>query len=248
MNDVQEFLEWVRHGHGVFKRLWAGAYKAGVAIAVRQSPSLALAGRSGPRDTAIVVDVSGSMESRDYPPTRLDGGILAAAEYVEARAEQCPGDRVAVISFNDAAQVVLPLTSITKKETIIRAIRRLSAGGGTDIAKGLRAAAGIFGGQQPSNRQRHVILLTDGQGGNPIRIAGRSKRGYGVVIDVVGIGGSPSEVNESLLRKVATTDPDGFCHYRYIRDPETLSEHYRQLAKSIVWRGGDLRKVKQWDF
>jgi len=53
----------------------------------------------------------------------------------------------------------------------------------------------------------------------------------------VGIGGTPDAVNEALLRQVATTDPGGFCHYRFVKDPETLSEHYTQLAKGLVWNG-----------
>jgi uncharacterized protein with von Willebrand factor type A (vWA) domain len=177
------------------------------------------------------------MGGSDYPPTRLDGGIKVSVEYVDKRIEQSPNDRVAVVSFNSTARIVLPLTPITNKEKIVRVIRKLTAGGGTDIAEGLKAAAEIFEAEPQSNRQRHIITLTDGQGGRPLKIAGKLKTEYRVIINVVGIGGSPSDVNESLLRKVATTDPDGFCHYCFIKDTEALSEHYRQLATGIVWRG-----------
>ena len=64
------------------------------------------------------------------------------------------------------------------------------------------------------------------------------KQRLDAVIDVVGIGGSPSVVNEALLRQVATTDPDGFCHYRFIKDAQALSKHYTQLAQGLIWRGG----------
>jgi len=174
------------------------------------------------------------MRDPDYWPTRLEGGICAAIAYTNARAEQCPNDRIAVVSFNSAAQTVLPLTSIAEKVTIIRAIRGLTPFGGTDIAKGLNAAAKIYDCQELPHRKKYVTVLTDGHGGKPLRIANKLKTKYRAVIDVVGIGGSPRSVNESLLRKVATTDPDGFCHYRFIKDPVTLRKHYEQLAMCLT--------------
>lgn len=237
MNRLFGLSRWARNARGFFKQLSQATSETDTAL-IGRKPFLRTASIFGmSRDTVQVFDVSGSMGSPDYPPTRLDGGIQAGIEYTTARLEQSPSDRIALVSFNNTGQVILPLTPITKSEIIIRAIRRLTAGGGTDIAEGLQAAADIFDKEPQSNRQKHIIVLTDGQGGRPLKISSRLKQEYGAVIDVVGIGGSPSDVNESLLRKLATTDPDGFCHYRYIKDPETLSEHYRQLAKSIVWRG-----------
>lgn len=194
-------------------------------------------GDAGPRTAVQVIDVSGSMGTSDYTPTRLDGAIRAAIDYVKARREQSANDRIAIVAFHTVAEVVLPLTPATDTEAIIKAIRSLRASGGTDIAEGLKATVEILGCEPQSNRQRHVILLSDGQGGKPLRMARKLKDEYGATIDVVGIGGSPGAVNEALLRKVATTDSDGFCHYRFIRDSKTLSEHYRQLATGLIWRG-----------
>jgi len=238
MNDKFDFLGWVRQVSNRFFRELSSDASAARNTTKIQGCHLATASEADkPRDTINVADVSGSMGGSDYPPTRLDGGIKVSVEYVDKRIEQSPNDRVAVVSFNSTARIVLPLTPITNKEKIVRVIRKLTAGGGTDIAEGLKAAAEIFEAEPQSNRQRHIITLTDGQGGRPLKIAGKLKTEYRVIINVVGIGGSPSDVNESLLRKVATTDPDGFCHYCFIKDTEALSEHYRQLATGIVWRG-----------
>ena len=197
-------------------------------------------GVTEPRDTVIVVDVSASMDEADYPPTRLHGGIQAAIEYVNARAETYPQDRVALVSFSIEARVVLPLSAIDAKEKIVPAIQSLRIDGGTDIAAGLKAAARVFGRCKESDHHRHIVLLTDGHGGRPVKIAKKLKDYYQAVIDVVGIGGSHSAVNESLLRRIASTDPvDGFNHYRFIKDPETLKEHYRNLATGLVWRGDE---------
>jgi len=240
MNDLLEVIGSAkRAASDLIERLSTGAFRTGPAITVRQSPSPPVADGGTPRDTAVVIDVSGSMEASDYPPTRLDGGIHAGIEHAVTCAKQRPGDRIAVISFSDGAHVVLPLTPVTKSKTIQRALRQLTIDGGTDLARGLRAAAKLFENERQVGRRRHVIMLTDGQGGKPLKQAVKLKEELGAVIDVVGIGGAPSAVNEALLRKVATTDPDGFCHYRFVKDPETLSEHCTQLAKGLVWRGGE---------
>jgi uncharacterized protein with von Willebrand factor type A (vWA) domain len=192
----------------------------------------------GPRDTIVTQDVSGSVGTKDYPPTRLAGGIAATIEYTNARARHHPDDRIAVISFTDRAKILLSLTPITRKPDIIKVVSQLTSGGGTDIAAGLKAAIAVFDQEPVSDRQRHIILLTDGHGGRPVKTATTLKEQYHAVIDVVGIGGTPKAVKESLLRKVATTDPDGFNHYRFIKDAQTLKEHYRQLATGLVWHGG----------
>ena len=44
-------------------------------------------------------------------------------------------------------------------------------------------------------------------------------------------------VNESLLKQVATTDPGGHNHYRFISDAHSLKLHYRELATSLVCKG-----------
>jgi len=204
--------------------------------ALPQMCSQASGGDTELRAAAQIIDVSGSMGTPDYEPTRLDGAIRAAVDYVKIRCQQSPNDRIAIVAFHSVAEVVLSLTPVTETESIVEALRSLRAGGGTDIDEGLRAVVEIFASELQSNRQRHVILLSDGQGGKPLRTARKLKDEYGVTIDVVGIGGSPGAVNELLLRKVATTDPNGFCHYRFIKDSETLSKHYQQLATEILWR------------
>jgi len=238
MNDLLELIDSTTHaGAGLLSRLSAGAFRTDTAIRMRQPPSLSVTDDSAPRDTAIGIDVSGSMGACDYPPTRLDGGIQAGMAYAKARAMTHPDDRTAVISFSDEAHVVLPLTPVTKSRTIETALRKLAIDGGTDMAEGLGAAAKLFKNERQTGRRRHVVMLTDGRGGEPLKQAAELKKRLGAVIDVVGIGGTPDAVNEALLREVATTEPHGVCHYRFIKDPATLSEHYTQLAQGLVRHG-----------
>jgi len=190
------------------------------------------------RDTVIVEDVSGSMGYSDYHPTRLEGGIEAAVEYINIRSEQSLKDRIAIVAFDHSAWVVIDLSPITQTDMLIKAVRRLKICGGTDLAKGLKKVVDIFVKNLDSTSNKHIILLTDGHGGRPVRIANKLKDEYKAVIDVVGIGGSCKAVNEPLLRRVATTDPDGFNHYRFIKDSKALKQHYKNLATGLIWRGG----------
>lgn len=194
-------------------------------------------GVHSPRDTAIILDRSGSMDDHDYEPTRLAGGIEAVKEYINARAQQCLSDKIAVVVFNHEAQVILPLCSIHEKDRIIRALQQLTPDGGTKIGKALKTASKIFNKKLICPHNRQIILLTDGHGDNCTKVADSLKHQYRVVINVIGIGGSRSAVNEPLLRRIATTDPAG-CHYRFIKDSQTLKQHYRELATGLVWKGG----------
>lgn len=196
----------------------------------------------GPCDTACVNDKSGSMATSDCNPSRIEAGKIAAEQYIRRRAQLSPGDQVGLISFDSRAEVVLGLTSISDTSTIMRHLRSLKAGGGTDINQGLKAAEQVLFNYHwpniPRNRFKRILLLTDGHGGNPIRTAKRLKA-KGVLIEAIGIGGDPSAVDEKLLKKVATTDSNGFTHYWFFRDTESLVAHYEDLATGIIFRGQD---------
>ncbi|VGO23205.1 VWA domain-containing protein [Pontiella sulfatireligans] len=88
--------------------------------------------------------------------------------------------------------------------------------------------------------QGHVILLTDGDHNCPgfPRDWGKRLKDAGVVIDCIGIGGSPSQVNECLLRDIASVDESGRPRYRFIDDRDALLMEFHEMAKA-----GYLRKA-----
>lgn len=82
---------------------------------------------------------------------------------------------------------------------------------------------------------KRIIMLTDGEhfgDGNPIVIANKLKQ-RGVVIDCIGIGGTPKDVDEKLLKQIASQNPDGSIRYCFIGDQETLIRKYNSLAQHI---------------
>jgi Mg-chelatase subunit ChlD len=172
------------------------------------------------------------MGSYDYPPCRLDAAVEAAAEMIRIRAERDPRDEVGIVTFHDDAQVLAGLTCLREgRGHLVETMKGLQPYDGTDIGAGLCAAGGLLA-SCISVLCNRIVLLTDGYGGDPVGVASELK-GSGVVIDVIGIGGSPAAVNEQLLRQVAST-VDGELRYRFIADRAELFEHFRRLADKLV--------------
>ena len=86
-----------------------------------------------------------------------------------------------------------------------------------------------------SNTTNRIIMLTDGEhlgDGNPVNVAARLKN-KGVIIDCIGIGGCPKDVDEALLKRIASRNPDGSIRYCFIGDQEQLIRKYQSLAQHI---------------
>ena len=80
----------------------------------------------------LAVDVSNSMRADDVKPTRLDAAKLAARTFTD---RQPPAVRIGVVAFGDGAVVVQ--TPTTAHADVVKAIDRLSSGGGTSLGQGL---------------------------------------------------------------------------------------------------------------
>ena len=86
-------------------------------------------------------------------------------------------------------------------------------------------------------RNARIILLSDGKhntGSKPESVAEKLKE-QGVVIDVLGIGGSPTaqEFDEDQLKQIASMHPDGSPRYCFIGDAAHLIKKFESLAQHI---------------
>lgn len=82
---------------------------------------------------------------------------------------------------------------------------------------------------------RRIIMLTDGEHNglsNPEKVADRLKNA-GVIIDCIGIGGTPKDVDEKLLKKIASRDRNGSIRYCFIGNKQSLLRKYETLAHHI---------------
>ncbi|KXB07619.1 hypothetical protein AKJ51_00690 [candidate division MSBL1 archaeon SCGC-AAA382A20] len=83
--------------------------------------------------------------------------------------------------------------------------------------------------------QKRIILLTDGKnrtGPSPVKTGKKIKKA-GVIIDCIGIAGSPDEVGEKDLKKIASTGKNGKPRYWFIGDKGKLIKKYKELSKHI---------------
>ncbi len=179
--------------------------------------------------TVLVIDVSGSMAWQfDKGVTKLQAAARAGCNLVTNKAQIDADDEVGLVCFDNKARIEFEVRPLrTHKIELIRAIQSLGIEGGTDLNAGLLAAERALCAARSGIVQR-IVMLTDGQGGEPLATADLLKS-RGVVIDVIGVGESPSNVNEPLLKKVASCI-QGELHYRFIKDHQSLIAHYTELA------------------
>ena len=186
------------------------------------------------RDAVLILDASASMQTRDWPPTRLEGAREAAKAFVRRLAHQEPEARVGVVAYGTSADTVHRLAPVSDHASIACATDRIHTLGGTSITTGLEAAARLL---EPNGRPVQIVLLSDGHhntGPKPEKIAERLKQR--ATIECVGIGGQPEDVDEKLLKWIASAYPDGRKRYRWIGDKEQLIKHFRDLGGGLTRR------------
>ncbi|MFC7817865.1 MULTISPECIES: vWA domain-containing protein [unclassified Streptomyces] len=125
------------------------------------APHLYSPGQGPSAAVAVMVDCSGSM---DYPPTKMRNARDATAAAIDTLRD---GVHFTVIGGTHVAKEVYPgdgrlaVADATTREQAKRALRGLSAGGGTAIGTWLRLADRLLATADVAIR--HGILLTDGR-------------------------------------------------------------------------------------
>lgn len=192
-------------------------------IAAVARPSMVIALPTARPTVILALDVSGSMQAEDIPPTRLGAAQAAARDFARALP---PEARVGLVEFTDGAMLVQRPT--TDREGLMAAIASLQPKMGTAIGQGIleslqalfpeerivledaSASAGATvapaapkrPGPAEPDPSMAIVLLTDGQnteGPSPTEAALLAAR-RGVRIYTVGIG-TPS----GLIRRGAAT-------------------------------------------
>lgn len=163
-----------------------------------------------PMNLVFLLDVSGSMESPDKLPLLQKAFRLLTAELR-------PEDRVAITVYAGAAGVVLPPTPGNEKQTILKAIDGLQAGGSTAGAQGIQLAYRLAGEHFLEGGNNRVILATDGDfnvgvssDGELVRLI-EEKREAGIFLTVLGFG--TGNLKDAKMEKLAGK---GNGNYAYI--------------------------------
>jgi streptogramin lyase len=184
-------------------------------------------------DVALILDASTSMlDATVTGQSKLDAARNAIRDFLGIIA--MPGDRAALVSYNDRAYLLQPMTG--DPSAVSRALDRATVALHTRTDLALHMAADELGrsrGERPENKSV-IILLTDGLP-NPVgpdevlRVADAVKAS-GITIYTIGLG---KDVNADLLRAVASW-PNA-----YYPSPggDDLAELYRRIARVIYCPG-----------
>ncbi len=150
----------------------------------------------------LAVDVSNSMAATDVKPTRLAAAKAAADAFV---VRQPSGVKIGVVSFGNGAIVVQ--TPTTAHGDVVKAINRLSIGGGTSVGQGLLTSLDAIAGKQLSINEQDlasdagslnigyygsasVVMFSDGEnvsGPDPVTMA-QVASVAGVRVHTIGVG------------------------------------------------------------
>lgn len=161
-------------------------------VALGTKPAAANEKRA-PHDVTLVLDRSGSMDGEPMEAAK------AAAKKVIDQLE--PTDAINVIAFDDKIEPLFDKPRALDAETrkaADRFLTKLSARGGTEIAKALERA---LASQTKDARPDVVFFLTDGQSDGPSAIKVASADTSDTAVFTVGLG---SGVDKALLGKIAS--------------------------------------------
>ena len=187
-----------------------------------------------PLDLALVIDRSGSMGGEP-----LAAALESASRIVRGLRSD---DRVAIVAFDSAIEVVQPLTTASDREAIVARIMEIDARGSTDLFGGWEEGVKQLAPFTRKDRIARIILLSDGQANqgvvNESEIFARVTKaaGAGITTSTVGLGHG---FNESLMTGMATAG-EGVANFGQTADDldEAFEEQFAILSNSF------LRQVK----
>jgi Ca-activated chloride channel homolog len=161
----------------------------------------------------FVIDTSGSMAREG----RLELVKDALARLVDGLDD---GDRVAIVTFGDAARVLLEPTPASDRYRILDVIATLQPGGSTNLEHGLRLGYDLARSALTENGIDRVVLTSDGVANvgltDPDGILGSIRRDAQAGIELVSVGVGMGNYNDALLEQLADQG-DGF--YAYVNSP-----------------------------
>lgn len=186
------------------------------------------------RDIMLAIDLSGSMDQRDFAPEgkppvqRLDAVKQVVGDFIEAR----DGDRVGLIVFGTKAYVLVPFTrDLETVRALLAATEVGMAGPHTAIGDAIGLAIKTFEASKVDERQ--LLLLTDGSDTGslmtPLNAADIARQNK-VTVFTIGVGDpdgtGENHVDFDTLRDVAKR-ADGL--FFQADEAEGLSRVYKRI-------------------
>jgi Ca-activated chloride channel family protein len=168
-------------------------------------------------DMVIVLDRSGSMTGE-----KIDYARRALLDLLSNLTER---DRFALVTYSDGVRAESGLSPVTAayRERMEAAVKRVEAGGGTNLGSGLQAGMELVRSSMKSGNLGRVVLISDGlanQGITDPETLGKMASGAVAgefAVSTVGVG---SDFNEQLMTSIADR---GAGNYTYLENPHTFA-------------------------
>jgi Ca-activated chloride channel family protein len=161
----------------------------------------ALSPTTPPLNICLVLDTSTSMSG-----PRLNTVKETARQIIQTLK---PEDVISVVTFNDAAEVIIPATRGQNINILEARISIMSTDGGTEIYKGLKAGLTEMMRNLRPSYHNHIILVTDGRTyGDEEACLGLAEQAAdaGITIHALGIG---DKWNDVFLDELSTKTGGG---------------------------------------
>lgn len=178
-----------------------------------------------PANLVFVVDVSASMA--------LESRLQLVQDSIAALVPRLgPKDRVALVSYGDTAEVVLPPTPGDRGETIKDALAKLAPTGSTDVDAGLRLGYDLASKGLIDGGINRVLLFSDGvvtsgpEAAEELLAHVADAAARGVTISTLGVG--VENYDDVLLEQLADR---GNGNYEYL---DRLGEAERVLVRNLT--------------
>ncbi|MCE9653017.1 MAG: VWA domain-containing protein [Nitrosarchaeum sp.] len=206
-------------------------------------------------NVVLVIDVSGSMQANDYPPSRLESAKNSAEILINSLQ---PKDNVGIVTFETGATTAAYLSPY--KDKVIEKLRDISPHDGkTAIGDGL--SLGIDMATSVPNKKKVVILLSDGVNNAGVITPGEAvvfAKSNNIQVYTVGLGskekvvlgydyfGHPqfAELDETTLKGIA--EQSGGKYFKSV-DSNTLDNVYKNISQDIK-REKEETSIKDWFF
>ena len=186
------------------------------------------------RDLLLLVDLSGSMDTKDFVDQsgKTVDRLAAVKEVLGDFLERRKGDRVGVVVFGDAPFALVPFTTdLRLSRTLLGETVVGMAGARTAFGDAIGLGISLF--DKSTVKSKTIIALTDGNDTAskvpPAEAAGVAKD-KGIVIHTVAVGdptaAGEDKLDEQALKDVASVTGGGF--FRAL-DRDQLSGIYQRL-------------------
>ena len=189
-----------------------------------------------PANLVFLVDVSGSMNSPDKLPLVKKALRLLTAQL---RAQ----DKVTIITYASGEKLVLPPTSGKDKDTILRAVNSLEAGGATSGERALRMAYDEAQKAFVKNGINRILLATDGDFNvgvadtETLKSMVAEKRKSGISLSTLGFG--TDNYNEEMMEQIADAGDGNYSYIDSEKEAKKVLQH--QLTSTLATVAQDVK-------